>query len=180
MNLFWKYGYEGTSLSALTVAMGITAPSLYGTFKCKEALFRAAVEYYAATDGSGALRALQEQPTAYVAIQHMLLAAARLPVLPDMPRGCLVVLGATNCTPANEEIGHYLKGCRRSRSRQILRRLKQGVADGDLPAAADIRSLAAVYTTVLHGLAIQARDGATGKSLKAIARAAMLGWPMQA
>ena len=38
--LFWRKGYEGTSLSDLTGAIGITPPSFYFAFKSKAALFR--------------------------------------------------------------------------------------------------------------------------------------------
>jgi AcrR family transcriptional regulator len=41
MTVFWKKGYEGASLSDLTTAMGINAPSLYAAFGSKEGLFRA-------------------------------------------------------------------------------------------------------------------------------------------
>ena len=44
--LFWRKGYEGTSLSDLTGAMGITAPSFYFAFGNKEGLFRRVIEQY--------------------------------------------------------------------------------------------------------------------------------------
>ena len=44
--LFWRKGYEGTSLSDLTGAMGITAPSFYFAFGNKEKLFRRVIEQY--------------------------------------------------------------------------------------------------------------------------------------
>jgi hypothetical protein len=51
------------------------------------------------------------------------------------------------------------------------------VAAGDVPATADLDALAALYTTVLHGLAIQARDGANREELHAIIESAMLSAP---
>ena len=36
MQLFWRQGYEGTSLTDLTEELGITRPSLYAAFGSKE------------------------------------------------------------------------------------------------------------------------------------------------
>jgi AcrR family transcriptional regulator len=44
--VFWRNGYEGTSLSELTKAMGISRPSLYAAFGDKGALFRKVLERY--------------------------------------------------------------------------------------------------------------------------------------
>ena len=44
MLLFWRKGYEGTSISDLTEALGITRPSLYGAFGNKEQLFRTVLD----------------------------------------------------------------------------------------------------------------------------------------
>ncbi|MHC2492005.1 AcrR family transcriptional regulator [Sinorhizobium meliloti] len=52
MQVFWEKGYEGASLTALTAAMGINAPSLYAAFGCKEALYLEAMELYVQTVGT--------------------------------------------------------------------------------------------------------------------------------
>ena len=46
MLLFWRHGYEGTSLAALTAAMNINTPSLYAAFGTKDQLFQKVLERY--------------------------------------------------------------------------------------------------------------------------------------
>lgn len=46
LDLFWRQGFEGTSIHQLTLAMGIAPPSLYAAFGSKEDLYREAVELY--------------------------------------------------------------------------------------------------------------------------------------
>lgn len=46
MLLFWRHGYEATSLSDLTRALGVTPPSIYSAFGNKKALFLEAVGLY--------------------------------------------------------------------------------------------------------------------------------------
>ncbi len=48
MLLFWRHGYEATSLADLTRAMGVTPPSIYAAYGDKKGLFRAAVRRYLA------------------------------------------------------------------------------------------------------------------------------------
>ncbi|MDB5766674.1 MAG: Bacterial regulatory s, tetR family protein [Collimonas fungivorans] len=177
MEIFWERGYEGTSLADLMVAMKINAPSLYAAFGGKEALFREAVDYYRSTDGSATGKALRAGLTARAAIEGMLMAAAIVLALPGKPTGCLVVLGATNTTPSNRPVDLFLHNLRVDSAQDIRKRLLQGVADGELPMETDVGQLAAYFTTVLHGMSLQARDGATQEALQGVARTAMLIWP---
>lgn len=176
MEVFWSKGYEGASLTDLTEAMGINSPSLYGAFGSKEGLFREAVELYRDTEGGSSRRALQAGATARDGIQDMLLAAADRFTAPGLPPGCMIVLGAPSGSINQASVGGFLCDSRRDMQSRILARLTAGVAQGELPAGADLKSLAAFFTTVLHGMSIQARDGASRKTLQAVARQAMCAW----
>src|ERR1700685_2604840 len=71
LQVFWRKGYEGASLSDLTEAMGIERPSLYAAFGDKETLFRKALDRYGDGPGSHAMEALNE-PTALAVVQRLL------------------------------------------------------------------------------------------------------------
>lgn len=176
MELFWEHGYEGTSLSLLTGAMGITSTSLYAAFGSKEQIFREAVALYNAPEGAATDRAFAEPTTARRAIEAMLRGNADAYVDPSTPRGCMVVLAGLNLTTANEGIGHYLAECRRQDHAKTRARLERGVVEGDVPPWADLETMASYYTTVLQGLSIQARDGCTREQAHAVIDSAMLAW----
>lgn len=93
LRVFWKRGYEGSSLTDLTRAMGITKPSMYAAFGNKEQLFRKALERYAEGPASYASRSLKE-PTAREVAEAFLRSAVRTTTLPERPQGCLTVQGA--------------------------------------------------------------------------------------
>ena len=177
MNVFWALGYEGTTLVDLLEAMGnITPTSFYAAFGSKEQLFREAIELHNTTYGSVMVRKLCDGTTARAAIEGQLRAAVDLYCEPDHPRGCMVVLGATNCSRSNKNIQSFLRDMRLQATKLIRQRIERGVKEGDVPANADVSGLASFYTTILHGLSIQARDGASRRTLAAAVDMAMKAW----
>jgi len=174
MEVFLDRGYDGASIGDLTTAMGINAPSLYAAFGCKEALFREALDLYVNAAGPRTRDELHKRDvTARGAVEAMLREAARRF---GNGRGCLVVLGATHRTADNEVVFHDLAERRNETQVLIRRRLKQGVSEGDVPATTDIATVAAFYATVLNGLSLQARDGASRKQLMGVVDCAMKAW----
>ncbi|MDH3062710.1 TetR/AcrR family transcriptional regulator [Achromobacter insolitus] len=177
MRTFWTQGYEGTSIQDLVAAMGVNKPSLYSTFGCKEEIFREAVELYDRIEGRATSQSLAQASTAREAVETMLRANARAYVVEEGPRGCMIVLSSLLGAPENESVRAFLAENRLNGETMLRDRLAQGIAAGDLDSSADVGQLAAFYTTVLEGLSIQARDGASVDKLNMIIDAAMLAWP---
>ena len=176
LDLFWERGYEGTSLNDLAQAMGIASASIYACFGSKEDLFRKVMALYGTTSGEPPRRALREQPTARAAIHAMLRAAADEITRPDAPHYCMLILAAPTGAVENHPVREFLAGIRRDMVTENRDRLARGVADGDLTASADLDAIARYYTTVVQGLSIQARDGASRADLEAVITCAMAAW----
>jgi AcrR family transcriptional regulator len=177
MELFWERGYEGATLEDLQAAMGgINPPSFYHAFGSKEALFREAVDLYVATIGEPILQALQDGRTARGSVEAMLRLTAEFISTPGRPRGCMLVLGATNCAPASKGAQDYLQAIRRRAPEVIKDRLKRAVGEGELAPEVDTGAIAAFYATVIHGLGIRAGDGAPRAALMAAVDGAMAAW----
>jgi AcrR family transcriptional regulator len=177
VNVFWERGYEGTSLSDLAQAMGIASASIYACFGSKADLFRQVMELYGATAGAPPRRALHEHPTARAAVHAMLRATADQITRPDAPHYCMLILAAPTGAVENHAVRELLADIRRSQFAAIKERLVRGVADGDISIPeTDVNAVARYYTTVVQGLSVQARDGATREELEAVITCAMAGW----
>lgn len=177
MELFWARGYEGTTLEDLQAAMGgISPPSFYNAFGSKEQLFREVADLYVATVGEPSVRALQEAETARDGVEAMLRLTADSLSQRGKPHGCLLVLGAMNCAPANKGAQDCLQAIRRRAPKVIKQRLDRSVANGELSTQLDTNAVAAFYTTVIHGLGVRAGDGASRADLLAAVNGAIAAW----
>ena len=176
MEVFWAKGYDGTSMSDLISAMGVNSPSIYAAFGSKEELFREAVVLYLATEGGRIWGAMTTAPSARMAIETMLHISAEAFTQPGKPHGCLIALGALHADDGNETVRRELQDHRAKTMTMLLHRLKRGVAEDDLPDGPDWQAIANFYITVQQGMSIQARDGASCKTLLAVAECAMAAW----
>src|SRR5262249_40183335 len=141
LKVFWRKGYEGASLPALTKAMGINRPSLYAAFGNKEALFRKVLERY--VEGPAAyLREALNEPTARAVAERLLGGAIDLLTDPRNPRGCLMVQGALACGEAAESVRRELVSRRMASEVAVRKRFERAGLDGDLPAGSDPADLA--------------------------------------
>ncbi|MFD3703100.1 TetR family transcriptional regulator C-terminal domain-containing protein [Nocardia sp. NPDC058658] len=84
---------------------------------------------------------------------------------PGLPNGCMVVLAGATYASRTAPIREFLIEARRHTTADIRARLDRGVTDGDLAPDTDTASLAMLYSTVLYGLSIQARDGVSADEL---------------
>jgi AcrR family transcriptional regulator len=175
MELFWRQGYEGTSLTDLTRELGLTRPSLYAAFGSKEGLFLKALDLYEAR--AGYRQAALTAPTAATYARALLEGAADLHGDKRNPPGCLEVQGALACAPQSDSIRKELIRRRKIGESIILDRLKRAKAEGDLPPDADPADLARYLSIVIYGITIQAAGGATRKELRGAAALALRSWP---
>jgi AcrR family transcriptional regulator len=166
---FWIHGFEGTSISDLTSAMGIHRPSLYAAFGNKTALFKSCVTHYLSNELNFIEETLKTAPL-LIAIDALL---AREIALIEKGRGCFLVKGAISCREENNEIKELLNDHRKTFEGKLRRRvqmaqMKNEVASTDSPAA-----IAKYIASIYQGLSIQASGGATKRELQEVAKIAL-------
>lgn len=177
LQVFWRKGYEGTTLPDLTAAMAINRPSLYAAFGNKEELFRKVIARYIEGPAAYVRRAVEE-PTAKAVVERLLISGIELIADPRKPRGCLLVQGALVCGDEADCIRKELVAYRRAGEAVIRRRLERAKVDGDLPPDADPANLASYVVTMMRGLAVQAAGGSSRRELRRVAELALRAWPM--
>jgi AcrR family transcriptional regulator len=178
MKLFWERGYEGTSFDELIAAMGISASSFYNSFGSKEALYCEATRHYLDWAGEW-FNAILHDPSidTRTAFARLFEATAEEFTRGDHPLGCMISLAGTHCSPGMKNIRDMMAEHRAFSEIAMAERLRRGVANGDMPKETDCDMLAAYYSAVARGLAVQARDGASREKLSEIGRLAMRAWP---
>jgi AcrR family transcriptional regulator len=167
MRLFWRHGYEGVSISDLTNAIGIAPPSLYAAFGSKAALYREALDRYSGLPG--ALSNLTTAETLHGMVKSLLRSAVDAVTDPNGERGCMISTGMIQCASEHAELATDLAERRRRIRDKIADALKHWLDQG----AAN--SLARYLTTVVQGLSIQARDGATRRDLEQVVDEVIVG-----
>ena len=176
LDVFWRKGYEGASLSDLTKAMGINRPSLYAAFGDKEKLFHKVLDRYAEGPASYSIAALQE-PTSRAVVERLLYGTADLLTSPQKPHGCLWVQGALACGNGADSVRKELISRRMAGEAALRQRLNRARLDGDLPPEANPDSLARYVVTLIQGMSIQAAGGATRRELRRVIDIALQSWP---
>lgn len=174
--LFWRHGYEGTSITALTQAMGINVPSLYAAFGNKEELFKKVLDRYIQRPASYLPNSLNE-PTARAVVEKLFRGAIDLVMSPRHPDGCLLVQGALASGPMGESVTAELSRRRAGAEAALRGRFEHALAVGDLPLDVDPAKLARYVITVLWGMSVQASGGATRAQLREVAAMTLRTFP---
>ncbi len=175
--VFWRRGYEGTSLCDLTEAMGISRPSLYAAFGNKEELFRRALDRYSES-GPGSVHAVAlAEPTAKKVAERLLRSVATVLTDPCNPAGWLAVQSALTCSEAAESIKQELCKRRSDGEDNLRSRFERAKSEGNLGPNADPCALARYVITITQGMSVQAAGGATRTDLLAVAEMALKAWP---
>ncbi|HEY0257656.1 MAG TPA: TetR/AcrR family transcriptional regulator, partial [Candidatus Methylacidiphilales bacterium] len=179
LQLFWRQGYERTSVSDLTRAMGINPPSLYAAFGNKEALFEKVLNRYVQGPGSYIKKALLE-PTVHGFVQKLLSTSADFFTDSSHPCGCMSLNAGLAWGQESKKVRQQLVKRGAAREELFAQRLRQALAEGDLPEGSNPRELARYLSVIFQGLAVQAARGASRKDLQRVVDLFISSWPPKA
>lgn len=175
MRVFWEKGYVATSMTDLTTAMGIASPSLYAAFGSKEDLFREALDRYESMVKGLNAEVLGCDAPVREQFERLLHMSARVDDR-QTPAGCMMLMACEQRAELSSELADSLTSRRTVAVVPMEQRLRRAMDTGELPADIDARAIAEFYGTILRGLAISAKTGATPDELRSVIASSMAVW----
>jgi AcrR family transcriptional regulator len=159
--------------------MGLNKPSLYAAFGDKEALYLKTLQRYVTREISRHAQILDDETDGRTAVAAFLRSMAVMLTDPALPGGCFIINGTADCggpgTPANIELA--LRNALQGGEEKLRTRLLRAQREQQLPTDIKAADLAAVFSSLLAGLAVLAKGGAKRAKLNTIIAAAMAIWP---
>jgi AcrR family transcriptional regulator len=171
MLLFWERGYEGTSLSDLTQAMGLNPSSIYAAFGDKHALFQLAVKRYMEMRAQYAGKA-REEPTLEKVVRALFDNTVAFLTAPGHPPTCMTLAGAVGCSVDASSARDIMTEIRKQNEAAMRKRFLQARKRGELSKDINVDDYTRYLSSILAGLSIQAANGSTKAELKRTAQMA--------
>ena len=156
--LFWKKGYEHTSMCDLIKQMGISRQSMYDTYGDKHQLFLRTVDRYRERAGEQ-LKKMEETDAPLEAIR-IYFQQFREQVMESGEFGsCMIANTALELGLLDPSVRDRVQAHLNRVEQAFHRVLMKAQDQGSLEPGKDLAAIAAFLTSSLHGLGIMARGG---------------------
>jgi AcrR family transcriptional regulator len=170
-DVFWRKGFQGTSLDDITAATGLAKPSLYAAFGDKNALFLKVLDRYHQRIVAGAERSLSEGASAREAIERWLTGFVPFCSGAKGIRGCLSVNTTADGVSDQKGVRTRIEGFNRKLEQLLGNRLRADRAQ--FSAAFDPDAAAHAIMAIYLGLMVMAKDAPTAARVRATLNQAM-------
>lgn len=167
MRLFWAQGYHATSLKDLEAALEMRPGSIYAAFQSKEALFREALDRYAARMQAEMTSRAAAGPSPLAALQAHLAGLAELSPADRPSTACMLVKSLLEF-PQDGALRDFISGHLDRIEAAIGTVLEAARAAGELPEGADAARLARRVQTYIFGLKVQAQRERDPERMRAL------------
>ena len=149
--LFWKKGFNGTSMKDLVKNTGLNSQSMYKEFKSKENFFIACLKHYIFEDSKEPARILSTHPLSLSNIEQFLDNRIEY-ALSDECYGCLLVNTVIEKETLSENINRIVYSTLDSQERLVRECLKAAIKNGEIPSDKDVDSLTTFIACFFRGL----------------------------
>lgn len=154
MHVFWEKGFEATSLSDLTVNMGIQRPSIYAAFGDKKGLFEAALRKYTSSHAAHVRLSLQKHSSVREAFRTFFEDMVSQEYEKSPSTGCFCINSMVELAPHDERFELLTREHQMYLAVIFQETLERGLRAGELDAGINAKSLAQTLVISLIGLTV--------------------------
>ena len=174
-DLFWRRGYDGTSLSELETTLGIGRKSLYDTFGSKRALYLRSLEHYTDTVIQKICAGLDDPRND--ALQNLERVLRRLGQHHGSPDslGCLLGVAMAQTGSEDVELSALLRGYLKRLEQAFAGAIQAAQQDGTADVDASAADVAHHLVALTQGMALLGRVSDTTTQQRSIVRAVLHG-----
>jgi len=172
MSLFWRGGYENTSLEALMQEMGVAKQSLYDTFGDKRSLYLKALAYYRDQTNGDMEKMLDTTPAVKDGFAKLLYGLAA-ETREQHERGCLLLSANLQRDPKDAVLTAFLRDNQARVEAIFVRALRRAKKQGELSDKEDLAALGRFFVVTIQGMRAMARLKSDRKALEQVAKVAL-------
>ncbi|MGI5198216.1 TetR/AcrR family transcriptional regulator [Streptomyces sp. CA-288835] len=155
LELFWRRGYEATSMADLVEHLGIGRASIYATFGNKHDLYLKALDRYGETRDPAIVRELSQPGPALPAVRAMVRRfAAEAADEIERLNGCFVTNTAAELGPHDTAAARRVELSWQHIETPLHSALVRAQAQGELPEDRDPRALARMLLVLMQGMRV--------------------------
>ncbi|MEU9253777.1 TetR/AcrR family transcriptional regulator [Streptomyces sp. NPDC048270] len=155
LELFWRRGYEATSVTDLVQHLGIGRASIYATFGSKHELYLKAMDRYAEMYNPPLLAELSQPGPALPAARAVVRRFAAEAASPEARlNGCFVTNTAAELAPHDRAAARRVEISWERVETPLHSALVRAQAQGELPEDRDPRALARMLLVLLQGVRV--------------------------
>lgn len=164
-DVFWRRGFEATSVQDLVDELGISKSSLYASFGSKDRLYQQALLHYCKAEAGPRHALLTGDGSVLAAVRALLSGIARAPLDHPDRRGCLVVNAAMERVPADPDTTAAVTAQLDRFEDALFAALRRGQETGEIDPEQDARSLARFLVCVVQGMRVVGKATGSAEAL---------------
>lgn len=161
--VFWRQGYEATSLGDLTEAMGINRPSLYNHFGDKRALYMQALLTYFERNSKATRLELETSQDVRLTLRRIF---ESMVSDKNARWGCLVVNAATELGEEHQDIRDFACQSAQENEQMFAQVIRLGQERGEISQDKNAEALGKLLYNGMVAIRVRARSGASDEVLQ--------------
>ena len=164
LSVFWKQGFEATSMQDLVQHMGINRASMYQTYGNKHALFLAAIDRYIEASLMDLEQMLQAEGPQLTNLQSMFERIIEQSLQGQMA-GCLINNSAVELGPHDEEVRDKVRQFWAQLEQIFQQHLQMAIDRKELKPSTNPQAVSSLLNSTFQGLVVKTKVAVSQQQL---------------